>query len=54
MLCKIWARCMDHDRYFMKWKHDFFGKSVCQMMFCWGRHVKGCFLEVDIGERIFC
>jgi hypothetical protein len=27
---------------------------LCQMMFCWGRHMKECFPEADTGDRMFC
>ena len=24
------------------------------MVFCWGKHVKDCLTEADIGDRLFC
>jgi hypothetical protein len=49
----------------LKWKLLVSLESqLCQMMFCWGIHLKGmfyysihvkkCFPEADTGERIFC
>jgi hypothetical protein len=26
--------------------------QLCWMVFCWGKHVKECFPEVDAGERL--
>ena len=32
----------------LKWKlQEFFEKSVCWMVFCWGKHMKECFPEED-------
>ena len=27
-------------------------RQLCWMVFCWGKHVKECFPEVDTGERL--
>ena len=37
----------------MKWKLKASLESqLCQMVFCWGKHVKECFPEADTGERM--
>lgn len=28
--------------------------QLCLIVFCWGRHLKECFLEAHTGERMFC
>ena len=28
--------------------------QLCQMVFCWGKHVEECFPEADTSERMFC
>ena len=37
----------------MKWKlKGSLESQLCWMLFCWGKHVKECFLKVDTGERL--
>jgi hypothetical protein len=28
--------------------------QLCHVMFCWGRWVRGCFAEADMGEDTWC
>ena len=36
-----------------KWKlKGSLESQLCWMVFCWGKHVKECFPEVDTGERL--
>jgi hypothetical protein len=38
----------------IKWKHMVSLESqLCQMVFCWGRHMKECFPEAETGEKMF-
>jgi hypothetical protein len=37
----------------LKWKlKGYFKSQLCWIEFCWDKHVKECFPEVDIGERL--
>ena len=37
----------------VKWKlKGSLESQLCWMVFCWGKHVKECFPEVDTGERL--
>ena len=37
----------------LKWKlKGSLESQLCWMVFCWGKHVKECFPEVDTGERL--
>jgi hypothetical protein len=37
----------------LKWKvKGALESQLCRMVFCWGKHVKECFPEVDTGERL--
>jgi len=39
----------------LKWKFKGCLESqLCWVVFCWGKHVKECFLEADTGKRMFC
>ena len=39
----------------MKWKlTGSLESQLCWMVFCSGKHVKGCFSEVDTNERTYC
>jgi len=37
----------------VKWRlRSSLESRLCWMVFCWGKHVKECFPEVDTGERL--
>ena len=37
----------------LKWKlKGSLESQLCWMVFCWGKHMKECFPEVDTGERL--
>ena len=51
--CIFWRE--SYMFYTLKWKFLISLESqLYHMIFCWGRHVKGCFAKADTGESMFC